>query len=491
MSSPPSEPTLLSGDKHLLVQRGTGCEIWDFADGRRIWARDDILHSQVVAQPVHDGTGILITLCTGQALIFTLDPALMDCKLLVQVSILDLGTNSERSMPPIQLPPTFLDFSDPVIADGMWAANVTWLVQKADVVRYRGVLLVKWKERTFVLLDCPVELVHKRILSGHFLALTKDGATSDVVFYPSASLDSHWQPFDSPALAREAQSPIRIEPNILHQTTVARCTAGATSLPPTPPVSAAFLPTAQNPATSEPPTWEPISGGGTVDCVLIDSFTYSGYGLSFSCIARRQVPRRICRPTTRLGESTEECTWIVPLPEEHPSGVSLSPDTGLLHPFSKLMQYSAHVPERVSKSQLLVPHACKSGASRRAEVYPYHNDASTARRAPVTTPTTPGEPFAMPLAIYARLRARRRRPSRRRTPSRELVTRSALAAGASSVTPQNDAANVQHLFLTLRSRAPSAISNARSCRAGTLSSVAPRFKGLGRLRIIGGITSNT
>ncbi|KAJ7100337.1 hypothetical protein C8R44DRAFT_888182 [Mycena epipterygia] len=67
-------------------------------------------------------------------------------------------------------------------------------------------------------------------------------------------------------------------------------------------------------SASEPPTWEPISGGGTVDCVLIDSFTYSGYGLSFSCIARR----------------TEECTWIVPLPEEHPSDVSLSPDTGAL-----------------------------------------------------------------------------------------------------------------------------------------------------------------
>ncbi|KAJ6590306.1 hypothetical protein B0H10DRAFT_1961126 [Mycena sp. CBHHK59/15] len=357
MSSPPSEPILLSGDKHLLVQRGTGCEIWDFADGRRIWARDDILHSQVVAQPVHDGTGILITLCTGQALIFTLDPALMDCKLLVQVSILDLGTNSERSMPPIQLPPTFLDFSDPVIADGMWAANVTWLVQKADVVRYRGVLLVKLKERTFVLLDCPVELVHKRILSGHFLALTKGGATSDVVFYPSASLDPHWQPFDSPALAREAQSPIRIEPIILHQTaypvlpgrrtplmsvqdcplhrgsyvvtthtaSVRRLRAGsAESRQPAFHRFRLTLPT----SASEPPTWEPISGGGTVDCVLIDSFTYSGYGLSFSCIARRQVPRRICRPTTRPGESTAECTWIVPLPEEHPSGVSLSPDTG-------------------------------------------------------------------------------------------------------------------------------------------------------------------
>ncbi|KAJ6553784.1 hypothetical protein DFH09DRAFT_1495356 [Mycena vulgaris] len=46
----------------------------------------------------------------------------------------------------------------------------------------------------------------------------KGGATSDVVFYLSASLDPHWQPFYSLALAREAQSPIRIKPNILHQT---------------------------------------------------------------------------------------------------------------------------------------------------------------------------------------------------------------------------------------------------------------------------------
>ncbi|KAJ7466477.1 hypothetical protein FB451DRAFT_1561168, partial [Mycena latifolia] len=372
MSSPPLEPTLLSGDKHLLVQCGTGCEIWDVADGRHIWARDDILHSQVVTQPVHDGTGILITLCTGQALMcasltflfastlyplfrFTLDPALMDCKLLVQVSILDLGTNSERSMPPIQLPPTFLDFSDLVIADGMWAANVTWLVQKADVVRYRGVLLVKWKERTFVLLDCPVELVHKRILSGHFLALTKGGATSDVVLSPSASLDPHWQPFDSPALAREAQSPIRIEPMILHQTAYPVLPGRRTllmSVQDCPLHRGSYVVTthtasvrhlragsadSRQPAfhrfhltlltsASEPPTWAPILGGGTVDCVLIDLFTYSGYGLSFSCIVRRQVLRRICRPTTRPGESTAECTWIVPLPEEHPSGVSLSPD---------------------------------------------------------------------------------------------------------------------------------------------------------------------
>ncbi|KAJ7735690.1 hypothetical protein B0H14DRAFT_3516765 [Mycena olivaceomarginata] len=248
-------------------------------------------------------------------------------------------------MPPIQLPPTFLGFSNPVIADGMWAANVTWLVQKADVVRYQGVLLVKWKERTFVLLDCPVELVHKRILSGHFLALTKGGATSDVVFYPSASLDPHWQPFDSPTLAGEAQTavlpgrrtplmsvqdcPLRCGSYVVttHTASVRRLPAGsAESRQPAFHRSRLTLPT----SASEPPTWEPISGGGTVDSVLIDSFTYSGYGLSFSCIARRQVPRRICRPTTRPGENTAECTWIVPLPEAHPSSVSLSPDTGAL-----------------------------------------------------------------------------------------------------------------------------------------------------------------
>jgi hypothetical protein len=79
------------------------------------------------------------------------------------------------------------------------------------------------------------------------------------------------------------------------------------------------------------------------------------------------------------------------------------------------------------------------------QVYPYN--PSIACRASVMTPTTTGEPFGTPSATYARLRARRRRPSLRRTPSREFVTRSASAAGASSVTPQNDAAHMQHIYL--------------------------------------------
>ncbi|KAJ6569776.1 hypothetical protein DFH09DRAFT_1080501 [Mycena vulgaris] len=214
-SSPPSEPTLLSGDKHLLVTRGTGCEIWDITEGRRIWARDGILRRHVVAQPVHDGAGLLIALCTGQSPILTLDPALLNFKLLVQVFLLDLKTNSERRMPPIQLPRTCSVFYDPVIADDIWAANVQWLVQNGDC--YQGVLFVNWRETTFVLLHCSVRLVHKKILCGHLLALTRAGAASDVVLYPLASFDPYWQLLDPIMLARAAHSPIRIEPIILQQ----------------------------------------------------------------------------------------------------------------------------------------------------------------------------------------------------------------------------------------------------------------------------------
>ncbi|KAJ7453520.1 hypothetical protein FB451DRAFT_1519947 [Mycena latifolia] len=133
--------------------------------------------------------------------------------------------------------------------------------------------------------------------------------------------------------------------------------------------------------------------------------------------------------------------------------------------------------ERLSKSQLLVPRACTSGGSRQAEVYPYN--PSIACRASVTTPTTTGEPFGTPSATYARLRARRRRPSRRRTPSREFVTRPASAAAYPSSRP----------------------ARVRPRPSQTLDLVAPgprhqwlgalRALSLDRLRIIRGTTSST
>jgi hypothetical protein len=85
----------------------------------------------------------------------------MDCKLFVEVSLLDLRTNLERPMPPIQLPPTFAAFAAPVIGGNIWAANVAWRVQNADVAGYMAVLLVNWKANKFLLLLSPVRLVHK------------------------------------------------------------------------------------------------------------------------------------------------------------------------------------------------------------------------------------------------------------------------------------------------------------------------------------------
>ncbi|KAJ6569768.1 hypothetical protein DFH09DRAFT_1080492 [Mycena vulgaris] len=297
-SSPPSEPTLLSGDKHLLVTRGTGCEIWDITEGRRIWARDGILRRHVVAQPVHDGAGLLIALCTGQSPILTLDPALLNFKLLVQVFLLDLKTNSERRMPPIQLPRTCSVFYDPVIADDIWAANVQWLVQNGDC--YQGVLFVNWRETTFVLLHCSVRLVHKQVeypvLPGF---RTPFMSVHDCLLHRGSYLVSTHtaSSFSLPADSEDSRRPA------LHRYRLT-------------------LPT----STPAPPTWERISCAGTINCVYIDSFTYAGYGMSFPTSSRRPVPRLVCRPAT--GESTVDGMWTVPLPGENPGCVGLSPDTG-------------------------------------------------------------------------------------------------------------------------------------------------------------------
>ncbi|KAJ7870680.1 hypothetical protein B0H13DRAFT_2669811, partial [Mycena leptocephala] len=114
--------------------------------------------------------------------------------------------------------------------------------------------------------------------------------------------------------------------------------------------------------------------------------------------------------------------------------------------------YSAHPGARTTfEGQLLVPHACTSGGSQRAE----YNDVSIARR---VSGTTPWELFATPSVTYACLRARRRPSRRRRTPSCKFVTRPASAARASSVIPlttpraplARDLGHLKHSILSRR-----------------------------------------
>ncbi|KAJ7721618.1 hypothetical protein B0H16DRAFT_1602303 [Mycena metata] len=350
-----SEATLLSGDKHLLIKWGSGYEIWDIAHSRRIWARDDVLASQIGVQVVRDGTEILIIICTGQEPIWTTNLAQLDCKLVVSVSLLDLRTNSEKQLPHLHLPRTCPAFSDPVIADDIWAANVKWVVEGSRGCR--GVLLVNWRKATFVLLHHPIQLVHKKLLRGHLLALTKANALSALVSYSPPSFNSHWQSLDSTVLAAAAQAAIPINPIAILQRveyplmplrtpllSVHECPLNRGSYLVSTHVAGirseefqGHLPHAAllryrltlSESESAPPTWERVSSAGTLNSVLVDAFTYAGYGMSFPAHVRESTPRVVCRQ-----ECAGEDTSAVPLPAEIQTAttgcVSLSPDTGAL-----------------------------------------------------------------------------------------------------------------------------------------------------------------
>ncbi|KAJ7719435.1 hypothetical protein DFH07DRAFT_314259 [Mycena maculata] len=222
-------------------------------------------------------------------------------------------------------------------------------------------LSVNWRETTFVLLHCSVRLAHKKILCGHLLAMTWAGANSKVVLYPSTSFDSHWAPLDSMALARAAHfpTPTIIEPITLHQVeypalpgfrtplmsvhdcllhwgsyVVSTHTASIASIPADilesrrPALHRFRLTLRVPPSTSAPPTWERISCAGSINCVLIDSLTYAGYGMTFSSLPRRPVPQLVCRPAT--GEGTVDGTWTVPVKGGNPGCACLSLETGAL-----------------------------------------------------------------------------------------------------------------------------------------------------------------
>ncbi|KAJ6472908.1 hypothetical protein C8R47DRAFT_1076805 [Mycena vitilis] len=125
------QPALLAGDRHLLVSRGTGCELWDVAESRRLWARAGVIRSNFIAGTVHNGTQIFLAMWSPRPPVHLLPRAQMnpdqpDCKIVVQTHILDLRLGFERPLLAIQLPPNFTRFSELVLAGDLWAANVEW-----------------------------------------------------------------------------------------------------------------------------------------------------------------------------------------------------------------------------------------------------------------------------------------------------------------------------------------------------------------------------
>ncbi|KAJ7871881.1 hypothetical protein B0H14DRAFT_2723305 [Mycena olivaceomarginata] len=367
------EPTLLFGDRHLLVKRGTGCEIWDVAENRPVWARDGVIRSNMLARPVQNGTELLIALWSGRpspcvskfrstyrflTSLFRLarDPKRLDCNILMRTLVLDLKTNSETPLLPIQLPRNFTKFSDVVMADDFWAANVEWFGHGAGW--YSGVLIVNWRDHIFVLLR--YRLAHKKLLPGHLLALTKAAEASDVVLYPWAAFDPHWQPLNTITLARAAHSALRIPPLVLQRVEypvlpgyrtplmsvhdcllnhgsyiVSTHTASTYSLPADSEICRLpslhryrlTLPTASY-SVPVPLGWKKISSAGAINRVFMHSLTYAGYGLAVPSDSRPPTTQIVCRPAT--GEDAREGTWTVPLPAQKFGGVCLSPNTGAL-----------------------------------------------------------------------------------------------------------------------------------------------------------------
>ncbi|KAJ7847371.1 hypothetical protein B0H14DRAFT_3453855 [Mycena olivaceomarginata] len=143
---------------------------------------------------------------------------------------------------------------------------------------------------------------------GHFLALTKGGGISDAICFTPYTLAAARFPRDrySSAISRPNR------PSLLHQTaypvipgrstpfmSVHDCPLNrgshfvATSTRRLPvdrkesrQRSHRFRLTFNPTSACAPPTWELNFGVGTIDCELVDTFTYAGYGRSLSPFSR-------------------------------------------------------------------------------------------------------------------------------------------------------------------------------------------------------------
>ncbi|KAJ6505835.1 hypothetical protein C8R47DRAFT_1192455 [Mycena vitilis] len=374
LNSSVSEPVLLAGDRHLLVSRGTACEIWDIAENQRIWARNGVTRSDIIARPVLDGTQIFIALWSPRPSVLARNPKRLDGKIVVQTLVLDLGNKSERPLLTIQLPPNFTKCSGLVVAGDFWTADVEWQLPTdpnmpayehtpdlvCDLDPWRGgILIVNWRDHTFVLMRCT--LAHKNLLPGHLIAsTTAEGA--EIVLYSWGAFDAHWQPLSPSTLAEAAQSSLEIEPLVLQKVeypslpgwrtpimSVHECPlndgsyvvsthkASSYNLPveseesqmPSLHRYRLTLPTLSgSKLVAAPPVWKKILSSGAINRVLMDSLTYAGYGVAGFLAGFTLAPTRfVGRPAT--AEEAQEGTWTVPLPLLNFDGsAALSPHTG-------------------------------------------------------------------------------------------------------------------------------------------------------------------
>ncbi|KAJ6548831.1 hypothetical protein B0H19DRAFT_1299900 [Mycena capillaripes] len=194
------DPTLLMGDKHLIVKHRRGFEIWNVADGRREWGRDVVSHIDV--KPLYHKDELVV------ALITLANPWHMQPPATIEVLKLDLTTHSARQILSIELPEVFSHTSRPVMSYALLGLYVEWR-GRHDENRTNGtksgILVIDWENGRFVLL--PRRFIGKTSLLQNFdlirgcliaLAETEDGA--EVVIYSISWFEPHWNPISSAAL---------------------------------------------------------------------------------------------------------------------------------------------------------------------------------------------------------------------------------------------------------------------------------------------------
>ncbi|KAJ6477609.1 hypothetical protein C8R45DRAFT_1101922 [Mycena sanguinolenta] len=305
----PSEPTLLLDDRHLLVKRGSGCEIWDIAENRQHGITEQISIALWSGPPPPRWPRTFYEWTAKSS-----------------YNVWSSTWKHIQRSCCIQFDPrNFTQFRDVVAAGDFWAAHVAWFAQPCGW--QSGVLIIDWKNHTFVLFYCA--LFHKKFLPGHLLALTRDAEASNVVLYSSAAFTPHWQLLTTVTLARASQSAVKIQPIVLQQVKYP-----VLSGYPTPLMSVHECPL--NGAS-----WVVSTHSASIATLSADSEAHRlpsmhRYRLTLVPTSSGSIPRRekiasagaitiVCRPA--IGP---DGMWAVPLPPHNVGGSCLSPNTGAL-----------------------------------------------------------------------------------------------------------------------------------------------------------------
>ncbi|KAJ7195063.1 hypothetical protein GGX14DRAFT_677429 [Mycena pura] len=316
-------PMLLPGGRHLLVERGLACELWDIAKSRRIWMRNGVSHGQVAVEYT----------CGKEELTFAIAMPMT-----IEIVRLNLHSNMQHVVASYKLPSRFLQVSNTVIKGDFIALAID----------YQWILLLNWKETKVAILGLWGNFANHslHLISGHLVALTST-ASAEVFLYPIAAFESHWHPMTSKSLDAAARSSVNggpFQPTVLRlaeyprmegrrpeQLFVHECplrhssfvvsthsVCATTSGPYLHPSFHRFRLTISELTTPSRLHWRLLFSSDSVSAY--EDFTYAGHGLSIiSDVCMTQV---VHRASTDGG--------VVPIPPQQRDTVSLSPYSGAL-----------------------------------------------------------------------------------------------------------------------------------------------------------------